>query len=125
VRAFIDSVSDFVLGPNAYWHNQTGAAPGLWNGHHDATLLNNAPWTPVWPQSGDNRDCDCDSQPTSSVPPLPNHAQTVAFQQVAGRGSIDIVQQPAPENGYVLAVEITDSAGGADTYEFVLTYQTQ
>jgi hypothetical protein len=126
VRAYIDGTSDIVFaGSTVHWHHISGAAPGLWNSANQPTYLSAAPWTPVWPGGGDNRDCNCDSQMSPQLLPLGAHDQTVALQVVYARGPIAITQQPSSANAFALRVELTDPANGADWYELVLTYETQ
>jgi hypothetical protein len=126
VRAWVDGVSDLVFtGDTVHWHQIANAAPGVLGGMNEPTFLNAAPWTPTWPSAGENRDCNCDSQPSSTVPPLPARDQAVLFQKVTGRGSLNVTQQPSTANGYTFRVELSDPKAGADWYEFVLTYVTQ
>lgn len=126
VRAYIDGRSDLILqGTAAHWHHLSAAAPGLWSGSNEATTLNDLAWVPVWPNTGENRDCNCDSQPSPAVPPMPAHDQTVALQVAQARGSVTIVTQPSAANGGALTVEIDDGPSGADWYDFTLTYATQ
>lgn len=125
VRAFIDGRSDLVLsGSTVHWHHQSAAAPGLWSGNNEPTSLNNAPWTPVWPSAGENRDCNCDSQASPAVPPLPARSQVVGMQVVQSRGTVNIVQ-PTGMNNYTLTVTFDDGPSGASWYEVVLSYATQ
>jgi hypothetical protein len=126
VLAFVDGVSDLIIaGPTVRWHHVSAVAPGLWNGHDDPTYLNTLPWRPAWPNSGDNRDCNCDSQPVTGIPPLAARAQTVSLEIVSARGSVAIMAQPSSANGYTATVEVNDTPTAADWYEFVLRYGTQ
>ena len=54
--------------------------------------------------------------------PLPRRAVSVTLNKLEGRGDVRIVQQPGQSNGYTLIVEIDDSHGGADNYEFELIW---
>ncbi len=54
--------------------------------------------------------------------PLPSRPVTVQVNKVKGRGSIDVVQQPSRSNGFTAVVEIFDSKGGSDEYEFELVW---
>ena len=126
VRAWVDGVSDLILqGSTVHWHHLSYAAPGLLGGVNEPTYLNASPWTPSWPSAGENRDCNCDSQPSPAVPPLPTHDQTVVLRKVSGRGSISVLEEPSAATGYAFRVELDDPSSGADWYEFVLTYATQ
>jgi Stigma-specific protein, Stig1 len=126
VRALIDGQSQLVLtGAKMKWHVVRAAAPGRWNGHNDATLINATAWMPVWPATGDNRDCNCDSQPSPDVSvPLKGVEQTVTLKKIEGRGSVSITEQPSAANGYTLKVDYSDPPGGAAWFEIVLTYSS-
>jgi len=124
VRALIDGQSQLVFsGAKVKWHVVRAAAPGLWDGHHDATVLSGTPWTPVWPNAGENRDCNCDSQPSPDVPaPLKGVEQIVKLTKTQGRGSVTITEQPSAANGFTLKVDFNDPPGGAAWFEIVLNY---
>ncbi len=47
---------------------------------------------------------------------LPQVRQNVRLEVVEGRGNVRIIEQPRPENGYMLAVRIDDSRGGTAFY---------
>jgi len=127
VRALIDGHSQLVLtGAKARWHHTSAAAPGLWDGRNDPTLLGTATWTPVWPQPNENYDCNCDSQPSPDVSaPLKEIEQVVEMVKVEGRGGVSITQQPTAANGYTLKVDFDDSKNGAGWYEVTLKYITK
>jgi Stigma-specific protein, Stig1 len=124
VRVLIDGQSQLVVqGKTVKWHVIRAAAPGRWDGHDDATMLNGAPWLPAWPAKGDNRDCNCDSQPSPPVAAgLRAIAQTVTLTKVAGRGGVTINEQPSTTNGFTLKVDFSDPPSGAAWYEIVLAY---
>ena len=127
MRAYIDGQSQFVLsGATAKWHVVRAAAPGRWEGHNDATFLSGAPWMPVWPQGGDNRDCNCDSQPSPAVlAPLMGASQTATLKKVSGRGNATITEQPSAANGFALKVDFSDPSDGAAWIEILLNYSTK
>ncbi len=52
--------------------------------------------------------------------PLPRRDVRVEVKKLKGRGDVEVVQQPAPYNGYTAVVEIFDPKGGAADYEFEL-----
>ncbi len=124
IRALIDGHSQIVLtGAKAKWHHSNAAAPGLWDGHHDPTLLGTATWTPVWPQPNDNYNCNCDSQLSPDVSaPLKEIEQIVTMTKTEGRGGVSITQQPTAANGYTLKVDFDDSKNGGAWYEINLKY---
>ena len=53
---------------------------------------------------------------------LPQHPATVEGRKTKGRGSVEIIQQPARSNDYTAVIEIYDSKGGSEDYEFELTW---
>ena len=124
VRALIDGQSQLVLqGKTVTWHVIRSAAPGRWDGRNEATTLSGTPWMPVWPSAGDNRDCNCDSQPSPPIPAgLRAIEQAVTLTKIAGRGAVTINEQPSAANGYTLKVDFSDSSSGAGWYEIVLGY---
>lgn len=54
---------------------------------------------------------------------LPRRPVSVAVYKQSGRGSVEIVQQPAEYNNYTAVVQIRDSKGGGDSYGIVLSWQ--
>ena len=48
---------------------------------------------------------------------LPHRDGTVTVQVAAGRGDVDVVQQPRADNDYTAIVRIRDHSGGADRYQ--------
>jgi len=47
---------------------------------------------------------------------------TVTLASKAGRGDVEIVQQPTKDNNYTAGVRIMDPEAGKDHYKFVLTW---
>ena len=63
-----------------------------------------------------------DAQP-NFYNPLPNRGRvTVTLNVKRGRGQVYIEQQPSRDNDYAVIIRIRDTKGGADTYEFELTW---
>jgi len=54
---------------------------------------------------------------------LPHHFTRVFLDDIQGRGSVQIVQQPSAENGYTAAVRIVDPRRGRDRYHFTLRWE--
>jgi hypothetical protein len=54
---------------------------------------------------------------------MPRRPMTVSVSRQRGRGSVEIVQQPAEYNNYTAIVQIRDRQGGSDNYEFTLNWQ--
>lgn len=55
---------------------------------------------------------------------LPRRAVSVSVRKISGRGNVRVVEQPSRQNGYTAVVEIRDSRGGDDRYEFVADWDT-
>jgi hypothetical protein len=62
-----------------------------------------------------------DAQP-NFYNPLPNRRVTVTLTVKKGRGQVFIEQQPSRDNDFAVIIRIRDTKGGADTYEFELTW---
>jgi hypothetical protein len=126
VRAFIDGTSRILLhGSTLKWHHIEASAPGLWEKHNDPTYLDNLPWTPTWPSSGDAKSCNCMSSSSNAVPPLPAKAQTVTLTPIAVRDEAKIREQPSATNDFTATIELHDGNTGAAWYEVVLAYDTR
>jgi len=54
--------------------------------------------------------------------PLPRRPVNVQVRKLRGRGSVEVIQQPSRENDFTAVVEIRDSQGGAEEYEFELIW---
>ena len=54
--------------------------------------------------------------------PLPTRPANVQVRKLKGRGSVELIQQPARDNGFTAVVRIQDPKGGADDYEFELAW---
>jgi len=56
------------------------------------------------------------------VEPLPRRPVNVRLTKLAGRGRVDIVEQPSGRNGWSVKVLIEDPEGGSDVYRFELDW---
>ena len=54
--------------------------------------------------------------------PLPNRRVNVTLTVKRGRGQVYIEEQPSRENNYACIIRLRDTKGGADNYEFELTW---
>ncbi len=54
--------------------------------------------------------------------PLPRTPVNVQLRRLRGRGRVQVIQQPSPQNAYTAGVLIEDSDPGADDYEFELAW---
>lgn len=55
---------------------------------------------------------------------LPRQEGTLVVERLAGRGDVDVIEQPSSRNGYTATVRVRDSRGGADNYRFNLIFQS-
>lgn len=55
--------------------------------------------------------------------PLPRSRVAVSLHKTHGRGKVRLVQSPSSSNNYTAIVKIEDDKGGADDYEFELTWR--
>ncbi|HEY6803909.1 MAG TPA: hypothetical protein VI306_10050 [Pyrinomonadaceae bacterium] len=62
-----------------------------------------------------------DAQP-NFINQLPNRRVNVVLTVKRGRGQVTIEQQPSRENDFAAIIRIRDTKGGADTYEFELSW---
>lgn len=126
VRGYVDDVARFVVVyDQAHWLNVKGAAPGLWRDAGQPTVVDGVAWQPMWPTTGENRDCNCTSS-TLTVTPLAARAQTVTLTVVEKPSNgVVTLAQPVAANAYSASVEIDDPGSGPAFYEFVLGYATR
>lgn len=54
----------------------------------------------------------------SSFNGLPRNAAMIDVEQVDGRGSVSVVQQPSPDNGYTAMIRVVDPQSGYGHYSF-------
>jgi hypothetical protein len=54
---------------------------------------------------------------------LPRQDGNLVIERLAGRGDIDVLEQPSSRNGYTATLRIRDPKGGADNYRFVAYFQ--
>jgi hypothetical protein len=55
---------------------------------------------------------------------LPRQEGNLVVERLAGRGDVDVIEQPSSRNGYTATVRVRDSKGGADNYRFNLIFQS-
>lgn len=58
-----------------------------------------------------------------SVAAMPNQDGYITVQQIEGRGTVDVVQQPTDRNGYNAIVRLRDPESGAAMYRIVAYWQ--
>jgi hypothetical protein len=54
--------------------------------------------------------------------PLPRQAVMVELKKLKGRGTVEVIQQPARSNDFTAVIQILDPKGGADEYEFEIVW---
>ena len=55
---------------------------------------------------------------------LPQRNGTLVVQRLAGRGDVDVIEQPSSRNGYTATLRIRDKRGGADNYRIVVYFES-
>ena len=55
---------------------------------------------------------------------LPHQEGTLVIERLAGRGNVDVIEQPSSQNGYTATIRVRDSQGGADSYRFNVYFQS-
>lgn len=121
ISALIDGRSQLILrGDRAQWHHLDFAAPGrLWFAN-EPTVINGQRWFPVWPDTPDaeNRDCNCFSDWFTGVfPPVPQTATQYDLRLIQSRSRAAIIQQPTASNDFTLIIEFDDNPEDAgDVY---------
>lgn len=58
-----------------------------------------------------------------SVAAMPNQDGYITVQQIEGRGTVDVVQQPTDRNGYNAIIRLRDPESGAAMYRIVAYWQ--
>jgi len=53
---------------------------------------------------------------------LPSDEATVSLKSKAGRGQVQITQQPTKDNNYTAGIRIIDPQPGSEHYQFMLTW---
>jgi hypothetical protein len=54
---------------------------------------------------------------------LPAQDGSLRVVREAGRGDVQVIQEPSSQNGYTAIIQITDNEGGADNYRISAYYQ--
>lgn len=53
---------------------------------------------------------------------LPQRRVELGLRKLDGRGSLEVVQHPSPDNGFTAVIRISDTKHGQDKYEFELVW---
>jgi hypothetical protein len=97
-----------------------GIASFSWQGEIDGTSFIRIRGRQV--QSQNQSGLPVQNQQFDFTDPLPNAPVQVVLAEVQGRGRVNLVQQPRPENNYTAVVRIDDSKGGKSPYSFILRW---
>jgi hypothetical protein len=97
-----------------------GVASFNWQGEIDGTSFIRIRGREVRSQSQSG--LPVQNQQFDFTDPLPNAPVQVVLAEVEGRGRVNLIQQPRPENNYTVVVRIDDSKGGQSPYRFVLRW---
>jgi hypothetical protein len=97
-----------------------GIASFRWQGEVDDTSFIRIRGRQV--QSQNQSGLPVQNQQFDFTDPLPNAPVQIVLAEVQGRGRVNIIQQPRPENNYTAVVRIDDSKGGRSPYSFVLRW---
>jgi hypothetical protein len=62
-------------------------------------------------------------QQVSFGSPVPRRTVDVDVNKLRGRGDVNVIQRPSPNNNYTLVVEINDSDGGSDVYDLEIVWR--
>ena len=74
-------------------------------------------------QSRERQGAPTINEGASFTNPLPRADSQVFVRKRAGRGRVDLVQQPSRSNGYTAVIAISDESGGADDYELEMAWR--
>lgn len=89
-----------------------------WSGSVDREIQIAMRGTSVWRHAGEN------VRGASRVTvALPRTSGSVRVRVLEGRGNVDVVQQPSPNNGYTAIVRIRDPRSGSDHYRIATYWQ--
>ena len=118
--------ADFEVGERGYGRDDRDRDRGryshgsvTWTGkvNHDVKLIISGSYLEVFVQSGK----DMGPGRSSFTAPLPPNA-IVTVRRVKGRNDIGVVEQPGRYNKYSAVIRITDSRGGNDDTEVVVSW---
>jgi hypothetical protein len=63
------------------------------------------------------------SQGKSELTALPGETGDISIRVAQGRGAVQVVQDPTPDNGYTAVIRVSDPGPGADTYRIAAYWQ--
>jgi hypothetical protein len=120
IRALIDGADMLKIQCNKVWfEHESWELPGRWQGRDENTLVNDAPWHPVWHFFVDR------SKPYGELQPAfaPTSPAEIKLKKLTGPGTVKITQLPDAENNQTLAISIDNrSSFGADPYELAIEW---
>jgi hypothetical protein len=110
--------------PYSYGNGPYGYASAgsmVWRGHVDHYVELRIQGDRV--QSRERQGAQTLNEGASFTSPLPRADSQVLVRKRAGRGRVDLVQQPSRSNGYTAVIAISDESGGADDYELEMAWR--
>jgi len=120
-RAFVDGTDVIKL-----------SGKRLWIEHRDferpiKMTVRGQPWEPVWGSAPNESSPDSTGNLTEAYPlPAafkPRSPNAVKVSKRLGRGTVSIIDLPKPSNDQTVAILVDDGPmGGADTYEFTVSW---
>ena len=135
----IDGRSTMTIGTyKAHYHHLDYAAPGMhyyfgegqpYSEPARPAFIREYEWYPLWPEDGENRDCDCDSSALVTEQPddvlVPYDEAEISLEVHEGRGEVTILEYPTRDNGYSMTLEWDDNPfSGPAWYEVEITFTT-
>jgi hypothetical protein len=106
--------------PSSIQRSGNGIASFRWEGEVDGTSFVRIRGRQV--QSRSESGLPIQNQQFDFTDPLPGTPVQVVLAEVQGRGRVNLVQQPRPENNFTAVVRIDDSKGGKSPYSFILRW---
>ncbi len=100
--------------------SDNGVASFRWAGEVDGTSFIRIRGRQV--QSQSQSGLPVQNQQFDFTDPLPSVPIQLVLAEVEGRGRVNLIQQPRPENNYTAVVRIDDTKGGKSPYGFVLRW---
>lgn len=113
LRVFMDGFGKsrfYIQGDQVWWQHINGEAPGLSGTFVSSTFLDNVAWQPVWPDSGKNAFCACESERKE----LANHvfSEDIAIETTSTE-EVRIVQQTLSSGTMTAIIEIENRSSAS------------
>ena len=109
----------YSYGNGSYGYASAGSM--VWRGRVDHYLKLRIQGDRV--QSRERQGAPTTNEGASFTTPLPRADSQVSVRKRAGRGQVELIQQPSRSNGYTAVIGINDESGGADNYEIEMAWR--